>query len=130
MLISQSGPISSLLHFFHWYTRNTKLIGPSRARELLPGIIEMMRTGFRKLYFFFYSLLCTTHDFKNNRKTMLTETNQSLLIWDQPLPYAQKVSPLILSCLARSGKKPLLIVETSLKIRYFDFKERSYSINL
>ena len=39
----------------------------------------------------------------------------------------KNVSP-FLSCLARSSKKPLLILEASLKIRYFDFKERSYSI--
>ena len=43
------------------------------------------------------------------------------------LPMHKNVSP-FLSCLARSSKKPLLILEASLKIRYFDFKERSYSI--
>ena len=41
----------------------------------------------------------------------------------------KNVSPL-LSCLARSSKKPLLIMEASLKIRYFDFKVRSYSISI
>ena len=59
------------------------------------GIIEMMRTGFRKLYFFSYSLQRTSHDFENNRKTMLTETNQSLLSWEvsQPPPCEQKSQP-------------------------------------
>ena len=37
----------------------------------------MTRTGFRKLYFFSYSLQRTSHDFENNRKTMLMETNHS-----------------------------------------------------
>ena len=85
----------------------------------------MTRTGFRKLYFFSYSL---QHDFENNSKTMRMEMNQSLLSWvvSQPTPYAQKVSQLP-SCLAGSSKKPLLIVEASLKIRYFDFNERTYS---
>ena len=91
----------------------------------------MTRTEFRKLYFFSYSLQCTSHDFEKNRKTILVEMNQSILSWEvsQPPPYAQNVSPL-LSCLARSSKKPLLIMEASLKIRYFDFKERSYSISI
>ena len=55
----------------------------------------MTRTGFRKLNFFSYSLQHTSHDFKNNRKTMLTETNQSLLSWEvsQPPPYAQNSQP-------------------------------------
>ena len=55
----------------------------------------MTRTGFRKLYFFSYSLQRTSHDFENNRKTMPMETNQSLLGWEvsQPLPYAQKSQP-------------------------------------
>ena len=47
-----------------------------------------MRTGFRKLHFFSYSLQRTLHDFKNNRKMMLAVTNQS-----QPPPYAQKSQP-------------------------------------
>ena len=79
----------------------------------------MMRTGFIKLSCFFsYSLQHTSHDFENNRKTMLTEKNQSVLSW--------VVSQPPLSWLAGSSKKPLLIVEVSLKIRYFDFNERSY----
>ena len=55
----------------------------------------MMRTGFRKLSFFSYSLQHTSHDFENNRKMMLTETNQSLLTWEvsQPPLYAQKSQP-------------------------------------
>ena len=45
---------------------------------------------------------------------MLTETNQSLLSWEvsQPLPYAQEK---VARC-RRDSKKPLLIVEASLKI--------------
>ena len=55
----------------------------------------MTITGFRKLCFFSYSLQHTPHDFENNRKTMLTEKNQSLLSWvvSQPQPYAQKNQP-------------------------------------
>ena len=54
----------------------------------------MTRTGFRKLYFFSYSLQCTSHDLENSRKMMLMEMNQSLLSWEvsQPPPYAHKRS--------------------------------------
>ena len=49
----------------------------------------MMRTGFRKLYFFSYFL-----GFENNRKMLPMEKNQSLLNWkvSQPPPYAQQKS--------------------------------------
>ena len=53
----------------------------------------MTRTGFGKLIF---SLILYNIDFENNRKTMLTEKNQSLLLsWvvSQPPPYAQKGQP-------------------------------------
>ena len=58
------------------------------------GINEMTRTGFRQLCFFSYSLQCTSHDFENNRKTMLTEKNQPLPSWvvSQPPPYEEKKS--------------------------------------
>ena len=70
------------------------LIGQSGVRELLPRNHRNDRTGFRKLCFFSYSLQRTSHDFENNRKTMLMETNKSLLGWEvsQPPPYAQKKS--------------------------------------
>ena len=92
----------------------------------------MTRTGFRKVVFFLYSLLRTSHDFENNRKTMLKEKNQSLLSWvvSQPPSYAQKKSAHCHHDSPGAAIKPLLIVEASLKIRYFDFKERSHSINL
>ena len=55
----------------------------------------------------------------------------SLLSWEvsQPPPYAQKFQPTPVVS-SGSSKKPLLIVEASLKIRYFDCKERSYSISI
>ena len=42
--------------------------------------------------FFSFSLQRNSHDFEDNRKTILTETDQSLLSWEvsQPPPYAQK----------------------------------------
>ena len=85
----------------------------------------MMETGF-SFVFFSYSLQHTSHDFENNRKTMLTEKNHTLLSWvvSQPPPYAQKKSAL---CVVPRREQ---IVEASLKIRYFDFNKRSYSINL
>ena len=92
-------------------------------------IVEMMRTGFRKLCFFSYSQQRTSHDFENNRKTMLTEVTTQLGSESASALCTKIVSPL-LSWLAGSSKKPLLIVEVSLKIRYFDFNERSYSINV
>ena len=71
------------------------------------GIAEMTRTrtGFRKLSFFSYSLQRTSHDFENNRKTMLTEENQSILSWvvSQPPPYAQTNASPLPSSLAGSG---------------------------
>ena len=50
---------------------------------------------------------------RNNRNTMLTEKNQSILSWVVSQP------------MAGSSKKPVLIVEASLKIRYFDFNEEA-----
>ena len=49
----------------------------------------------QKALFFSYSLQRTSHDFENNRKTILTETNQSLLSWEvsQPPPNAQNGQP-------------------------------------
>ena len=54
----------------------------------------------------------------------LVESLGFLLSWEvsQPPPYAQKISPL-LSCPARSSKKPLLIRGSEFEIRYFDKKE-------
>ena len=51
----------------------------------------MTRTEFRKLYFFSYSLQRTSHDFENNRKTILVEMNQSEV--SQPPPYTQNCQP-------------------------------------
>ena len=84
----------------------------------------MMTTGFRKLSFFFYLLQHTSHDFENNRKTILMKNNQSLHSWElsQPPSYAHtKSEPQLPSRLAGSSKKSLLIVEASLKITYLDF---------
>ena len=55
----------------------------------------MTKTEFRKLCLFSHSLQRTSHDFENNRKMMLTETNQSLLSWEvsQSPHYAQKNLP-------------------------------------
>ena len=55
----------------------------------------MTRIEIRKLYFFSYSLQRTSHDFENNRKTILVEMNQSILSWEvsQPPPYAQNCQP-------------------------------------
>ena len=62
------------------------LIGQSGAHELSPqNHLEMTRTGFRKLYF----LQRTSHDFENNIKILLMETNQPLLSWKM-MHYAQK----------------------------------------
>ena len=69
---------------------------------------------------------------------LLTENNKSLLSWvvTQPPPYAQKKSARCRIDSPGAARnhyslwKPLLIVETSLKVRYFDFIERSYSIDL
>ena len=92
----------------------------------------MTRTGFRMLCFFSYSLQRTLHNFENNSKTMLTEKNQSLLSWvvSQHLPYAHKKSARCHRDLPGAARSPLLIVEASLKNRYFDFNERCYSIKL
>ena len=83
----------------------------------------MTRTEFRKLYF--------SPILREKQKDIFVEMNQSLLTWEvsKPPPYAQKCqSAPVMS--RRSSKKPLLIMEASLKIRYFDFKERSYSISI
>ena len=102
-------------------------------------IIEMMRTGFRKLYFFSYFLQRTSHDFENNRKMLPMETYQPLLCWkvSQPPRYAQKkVGPLLFltltACLARirRAEEATTYRGREFKIRYFDLNERSYSINL
>ena len=87
----------------------------------------MMRTGFRKLLFFSTDL---THAFKNNRKTMLMETNQPLLSWKvrQPPPYAEKSQPtpvLNFNSVSLQSWKSILIMEASLKIRYFDFMKEA-----
>ena len=63
---------------------------------------------------------------------MLMEKNQPLLSWkvSLPLPYAQKSqsAPVInFNSCASPCWKSILIIEASLKIRYYDFNERSYS---
>ena len=91
----------------------------------------MTRTGLESSsYIFSYSLQCTSHDFDNNRKTMLTERNQSLLSREvsQPLPYAQKKTARFRrDSMGAARSHYILIVESSLKA---DFNEGSYSINL
>ena len=86
------------------------------------GIIEMTRTGFRKLYFLSYFFATyLTHDFKNNRKTTLMETNQPLLSWSSESAKSQPAPVLNFNSVSRRSWKSILIVEASLKIRYFDF---------
>ena len=89
----------------------------------------MTGTGFRKLSFFSYSLQCTSHDFENNKKTMLTEKNQSLHSWvvSQPPPYAHKSQP---AAVVTRRKQQEATTHCGIDFenqRYFDFNEGSYS---
>ena len=78
--------VKKVKYYADWSERSTQV-----GRH---GIIEMIRTGFRELYFFSYFIQCTSHDFENNRKTLLMETNQPILSWkvSQPPHYAKKRS--------------------------------------
>ena len=115
-LIGQSGPIISLLNFFHRYTvKKVKYYADWSERSTQVGrhgIIEMIRTGFRELYFFSYFIQCTSHDFENNRKTMLigkesATTQVESESASSPI-LTRKVSPLLFStltaCLAGVGR--------------------------
>ena len=92
------------------------LISQSGARKLLPRYpLKMMRTGFRKLY----SLRLTSHDFENNRahgNESVTTKLESDILCTQVGP----VHVLDFNSMShrnyKSSKKPLLIVEASLKI--------------
>ena len=96
------------------------LIGQSGVRELLPRNQRNDENWIRKLFFspILYNVLHMTS--RTTEITMFTETNQLLLSWkvSQLPPYAQKKSARCRRDFAGSSKKPLLIVEASLKIRY------------
>ena len=63
---------------------------------------------------------------------MLTEKNQSLLSWvvSQSPPYAHKKSQPAAVVTRREQPKATTHHGSELKIRYFDFNKRIYSINL
>ena len=94
MLIGQSGPIGSLLHTDTQWKKSEIIRWLVRAEHVncCDRIIEMTRTGFRKLYFFSYSLQRTLAWLQEQQKMILMEKNQPLLSWEvsQPPPYAQK----------------------------------------
>ena len=78
----------------------------------------MTRTGFRKLYFSPFSLYNilhmtsrTTKDDAHGNESVTTQLGSE----SASALCTKKVSPL-LSCIAGSSKKPLLIMEASLKI--------------
>ena len=130
--LTNQHPLFSLFTVKKW---NSALIGQSGAHELLPrNHLEMTRTGFIKLNFspIFNDVLHRT-----------LRTTERYCSWKRISHYklesdtlsTQKVGSLLFSTFNsvsrwnyKNNKKPLLIVEASL--RYFDFNERSYTINM
>ena len=81
------------------------------------SFLKMTRPGFRNLYF----IRRTSQDFENNRKILLMERNRPLLESDALHTQKSRPAPVLdFNSVShrnyKSSKKPLFIVEASLKI--------------